>query len=199
MDRPIVQQKPLINGAVASGPDRAVSDGATLQPGQWEQLVRLAGRFVRTRQDAEDAVQQALLGALAHRDQLRDPSRQWAWTRRIVIRQALLVRRRQQRNQRMRLVNDDLEQRQAKPVVPSPPEEAIGALQAEITRLPSRQQIAIVLRHLEQWDYREIAKVMQVSESTVRGFVRAARNTLRKSMTQRLPQWSRTFAEGLDR
>jgi len=69
-------------------------------------LVRLAYRLCWNIEDAEDAVQNALLLASEKRHQLADARRLWSWVRAIVVRQCHEVRRRLARQQR-RLVGGD--------------------------------------------------------------------------------------------
>ena len=59
-----------------------------------------------------------------------------------------------------------------------------------IGTLPERQQIALVLRHLEEMSYRQIAETMDISESTARVQVRNAREALRRAILKRDPIWA---------
>jgi RNA polymerase sigma-70 factor (ECF subfamily) len=151
-------------------------------------LVRLANRFCWNREDAEDAVQNALLIAARKVDRVADPDRVDAWLRSIVIRQAIDLARRRRRE--TRAIPPD-----ATACAPAPPDAALAdelndVLRRLIMRLPRRQQIALVLRHLEGMEYEAIASLMEAAESTVRVLVRNARETLRRWMIAEHPEWA---------
>jgi RNA polymerase sigma-70 factor (ECF subfamily) len=155
------------------------------------QLVRLAYRFLWNWHDAEDAVQDALALAEQKRSQLKDHGKWAFWVRRIVIQQCHLQRRRSTRwstvwvrlkhqlGARQQPSGGDLGAAELSPIV-----------KELIASLPERQQTALVLRHLEHMDYSAIAAVMQVAESTVRVHVRSGRETLRKAILKRYPEWA---------
>ena len=81
---------------VARGKERAleIADQIKAKRGR---LVQLAYRFVWSRSDAEDAVHNALILAQQKGDQLRSGAKWWSWVCRIVVRQCLLLRRRDMR------------------------------------------------------------------------------------------------------
>jgi RNA polymerase sigma-70 factor (ECF subfamily) len=146
-------------------------------------LVRLAYRFCWDIHDAEDAVQSALVQATSRREQLADAARAWSWVRAIVVRKCYDLRRRAKRTARAGPVLVDRARRaelpdQAHEVAAR--SELSEHVRLAIAELPQRQQTAIVLRHLEELSYAEIAEIMAVSESTVRVQVRDARETLRR-------------------
>lgn len=141
-------------------------------------LVRLAGRFCRNRGDAEDAVQDALLTAARRGWQLRRPERRLSWLKTIVVRRALdlsdacLRRRAAERETTARNESRTTDALDA----------LADALRGLIDRLPERQRIAIVLRHLEGCEYPDIAEMMGICESTARVLVRQGRESLRAAV-----------------
>ncbi len=155
-----------------------------------DRLVRLAYRFAWNREDAEDAVQEALVECERHRGQLRDPARWWAWVRRIVVQQCHLLGRRTaaRRSLETRLA----EYRATQDVVPSASDEgdSLEMIRMLIADLPDRQREVIVLRHLEGLEVAEIADVLGITESTVRVQTRNGRETLRRLMLERHPDWA---------
>ena len=156
-------------------------------------LVRLAYRLCWNIEDAEDAVQNALLLASEKRHQLADARRLWSWVRAIVVRQCHEVRRRLARQQQADTVREPARR-------PTPCEEPVvdkadrrefdGLVKRMIGTLPERQQTALVLRHLEAMSYRQVAEIMGTSESTARVQVRNARQALRGAILERYPAWA---------
>jgi RNA polymerase sigma-70 factor (ECF subfamily) len=175
-------------GAGASPPpaeDARTLDALVDVHAQRAVLLRLAYRLLWNLDDAEDAVQSALLLATERRDQLADASRVWPWMRAIVVRQCMDVRRRRQRDERTQQRTRESQQTttQAPDVLAALADNEMNArMRAAISQLPERQQAAIVLRHLEEMSYVEIAGVLGVTESTVRVQVRNARENLCRIM-----------------
>ena len=146
-------------------------------------LVRLAYRLLWNVDDAEDAVQNALLQAAKKQDQLADRGKLWSWVRAIVVRQCYDTQRARQRRQRATDVVRERAELQADDFAG---QAAMGAeLREHIQALPERQRTAIVLRHLEELSYTEIATIMGTSESTARVQVRNAREALRRAYTRK--------------
>jgi len=159
-------------------------------------LVRLAYRFLWNWHDAEDAVQEALALAQQRRSQLKDQAKWPSWVRRIVIQQCHLQRRRSSAWGMLRArLKQRIKARQHHPGRDLHAAELGRTVRELVASLPERQQTALVLRHLEQMDYPSIAAVMQISESTVRVHVRAARETLRNAILKRYPEWAESMGD----
>lgn len=157
------------------------------------QLLRLAYRFCWNPSDAEDALQNALLSAANHAEQLRDRDSRWGWLRRIVIQQCHLLGRKETRS--AGLMRSIARESRASTTIDAVAKtrldrKELGELmQRLLVNLPEKQRIAVTLRHLEHMDYSRIAEIMAVGESTVRTHVRAGREALRKMIQARHPEW----------
>jgi len=60
--------------------------------------------------------------------------------------------------------------------------ETLNLVRKEIAKLPEQQGLAIVMRYIEQSDYRAIADKLGCSEDTARSHVSKAINTLRNNL-----------------
>lgn len=176
------------NAAAASAIDRAAQDA-------WPALVRLAYRFCWHEADAEDAVQTALLIANERAWQLTSSGRALTWLKAIVVRQAIQqarLRRRRGSHEALAALGSTGGRTETDADADA---EMAGHLREQIQRLPEGQQIALVLRHLEELPYAEVAELMGVSESTARVQVRNAREALRAGLAPDAPvDRSRTAA-----
>lgn len=158
-------------------------------------LVRLAYRLLWNLDDAEDAVQNALLLASRRRDQLADRNRFGSWLRSIVIRQCQDIRRAGLRRKRnLDAARKENAPHREAPLFDAERSELRDSIRSLIGTLPERQRTALVLRHLEEMSYGAIAAVMGISESTARVHVRNAREALRVAMLERDPQWADSIA-----
>lgn len=154
-------------------------------------LVRLAYRFCWDRGDAEDAVQEALLSAVADWRGGARPVQPAAWLKAIVVRQAIQTNRR--RGRRARLIHSATREGAVRNGADErgdslEAQERAIALRERINDLPERQRIAITLRHLDGMPYEEVAAVMDVAESTVRVLIRNAREALRDGIARSSPE-----------
>ncbi len=153
-----------------------------------DRLVRLAYRFLWNQDDAEDAVHDALAIAQKRGEELRDRSKWWSWVCRIVISQCHQQGRQKARHQRHEA---DIRRAHESAAEPAPPpdlgdNETIGRL---IGRLPTRQREVLVLKHLQQISYGEIAAVLGITASTARVHAKAAREALRELVLAADPDW----------
>jgi RNA polymerase sigma-70 factor, ECF subfamily len=141
---------------------------------------RVAYGVLRNRQDAEDVAQEAF--AKAHRNfkQLRDRDRFRAWLVRMTWRLAI-DRWRADRRRTVR------EQSVEMPAVATTEDVAIARERAEqlwraIDALPEKLRVVVVLGAIEGHDMREIARLLDVPEGTVKSRLFLARKGLAESL-----------------
>ncbi|MCH7873178.1 MAG: RNA polymerase sigma factor [Planctomycetes bacterium] len=178
-----------MNGSLETKPEKS-GDPTTISPSVRDRLVRLAYRFLWNRDDAEDAVQEALTVAHQKRSDLRDSSKWWSWVRRIVVQQCHVTGRRSVmlRNHAERLV---LENAGLTAEAPDPTSGELKELVRRlIDQLPPRQREVVVLRHLEDLPFETIAELLEISTSTARVHAAAGRQRLRELILQRYPEWA---------
>jgi RNA polymerase sigma-70 factor (ECF subfamily) len=146
-----------------------------------DRLWAVALRTLGDREDAADAVQDALLSAYRAADRFRGDSAVTTWLHRIVVNACL----------------DRVRRRQARPTVPLP-EQDIGlptsrggdsgnnpgydsdttlTVQAALSRLPADQRVPLVLLDMHGYSVAEIATMLGVAEGTVKS--RCARGRAR--------------------
>jgi RNA polymerase sigma-70 factor (ECF subfamily) len=152
-----------------------VADSSTL-------AFRVALGVLRRREDAEDVAQEAFLRAHRGFASLRDRDRFRAWLVRTAFRLALDHLRGRARRQRredvvamapepVRSVEDDAARRERAEVVGR----AIDAL-------PEKLRIVTVLAEIEEHDVREVARLLELPEGTVKSRLHLARKALAESL-----------------
>lgn len=131
-------------------------------------LYRLSYSILRSRADAQDAVQQGLLRAWERRAQA-SPQTFRGWLTRIVINECHNIQRR-----RMRVfpVGEMPEGEQA----PQENERLAEAIDA----LPERLRTPLLMRYMEDYSEREIAAALGVPATTVKNRLFRARKALKK-------------------
>ena len=151
-----------------------------------------AQRITRTREDAEDVVQQSFQKAYAHLRHFEGRSAFSTWLTRIAITEALMFLRRR-RGLREVLIDDlnGLEETTTVLEVPDerPDPEAIHSrqeqmemLSAAIRDLPYGTRRAIQLRELDERSSEETARIMGISVSALKGRMFHARRKLRERL-----------------
>ena len=135
-------------------------------------LYRIAYSLLHSRADAEDAVQQGLLKAWAARGKARPESFR-PWVTRIVINESRNIQR-----YRMRVVPAEAPEPEAAFQPPNP--EIMEAVYA----LPEPLRIPFVLKYMEHYQEREVAKAMRLPLSTIKNRLSRARQALRTALTE---------------
>lgn len=134
-------------------------------------LYQAAYGILRTRQDAEDAVQQALMKAWAARLGAR-PETFVPWLMRIVINECRNI----QRRRRWAL---PLEAAATRGEAFAPPD---PDLWAAVGSLPESLRLPFTLKYVSRLTEREVAQAMRLPVSTVKNRLAKARRTLRAAL-----------------
>ena len=144
-------------------------------------LYRVAFSVLRNPSDAEDAVQEAFLRVLRHRDTLGEVRDHRVWLIRIVWNIVLDRKRRA----KTRPETDDVEElARVLPANGLTAEERAAAAQHHanvlscVDRLPSKERQVLVLSAFEELSSVEIAAVLGITESSVRSRLFRARNLM---------------------
>ena len=137
-------------------------------------FVRAATAIVGDEGAGRDAVQEAFVQAVRKRTGYKDeaPLQTWVW--RIVINEALALRRR--RASEFERVSESATTRSTNHV---PEQDA--AVRAWVAALPERQRLAVFLRYFADLDYQSIAVALEVEVGTVSATLATAHAALRRS------------------
>ncbi len=154
-------------------------------------MVRIAARIVGDQGDAEDVAQEALLRIWTTLHRFRPGETLDAWIHRIVVNLALdCLRRRRARPVGARLVGVEglpLADRAAGPDATLFARELEQALADATDELPPRQKAVFVLARVEQMETADVARVLGVTESTVRNTLFQARAAIARWLRERRP------------
>ena len=137
-------------------------------------FVRAATAIVGDEGAGRDAVQDAFVQAVRKRTGFKDeaPLQTWVW--RIVINEALALRR--SRASEFERVSESATTRSTNHV----PEQDT-AVRAWVAALPERQRLAVFLRYFADLDYQSIAVALEVEVGTVSATLATAHAALRRS------------------
>ena len=136
-------------------------------------LYRVAASYLHGESDRLDAVSEAITRAWEKRHTLRDERLFRTWITRILIRECVNIQRRQKRS----VPVDALPEAESEPE-----DERIAALREAPAQLPQRQRTMTVLHYMEEYDVREVARIMGTTKNAVCAGLSRARARLRALM-----------------
>ncbi len=139
---------------------------------EFPRMVALAAAVSGSRAVAEDLAQEAMVRAHRHWDRIAGYDKPGAWVRRVTINLATSALRTRAAEARrlLRLGRPDAE-------LP-PPEPEDEAVWAAVGELPRRQRAAVALFYLEDRPIREIAEILDCTESTAKVHLHKGRTAL---------------------
>jgi RNA polymerase sigma-70 factor (ECF subfamily) len=157
----------------------------------------VALKITRNREDAEDASQQSLLNAYAHIHQFRGQSRFSSWLTRIAMNEALIkVRKRRSEDHYLSYENNTGQELNAVETLSagdaSHPEilyskrENNRALHQAIESLGNTSRVVVRLLGLQEWQAKEAAATLKLSQSAVKTRFSRARQQLRECLVDRM-------------
>jgi RNA polymerase sigma-70 factor (ECF subfamily) len=137
-------------------------------------FIRAAAAIVGDEATGRDAVQEAFAQAVKKRASFKGEAALEAWVWRIVINEALVLRRRRAPEYQWPTSNG------------SGPwtdylGEGDGMVRAWVASLPERQRLAVFLRYFADLDYRSIATALDVEVGTVSATLATAHAALRRA------------------
>ncbi len=173
----------IAQGSVEDDARQRIEDGAlaALVSEYATTLYRVAFSVLRNSADAEDAVQEAFLRVLRHRDSLGDVRDHRVWLIRIVWN---IVLDRKRRAKTRPETDDVAELARVLPANGLSAEERAAAAQhhahvlACVERLPSKEREVLTLSAFDELNSVEIAEVLGITESSVRSRLFRARNLM---------------------
>ena len=138
-------------------------------------FVRAAAAIVGDEAAGRDAVQEAFVQAIGRRTSFRHEAPLEAWVWRIVVNEALAVRRR---------CVSELEWDPGSATSANHLPEQDATVRAWVAALPERQRLAVFLRYFADLDYRSIAAALEVEVGTVSATLASAHGALRRSFQE---------------
>ena len=138
-------------------------------------LFAIAYGILQNREEAEDAVQDALVKAWKSRWRIRDPEKFPAWL-------CMIVRHRARDVFRKRRTVPLSESHDAVELPTADPSDVDGQLHSALATLPEVHRSALMLRYFEKMDYRAIEKTLGLTNGALRGILGRALASMRKQL-----------------
>jgi RNA polymerase sigma-70 factor (ECF subfamily) len=124
-------------------------------------------RIVRSREDAEDIMQECFIKGFQKMHQIKEEVTLGAWLKRIVVNRSLdHVRKKKQETwiEETRILDTEAKE----PELESYSEVSVDHIKKCMDQLKEKYRIILVLYMIEDYNHREISKLLNIKESTVR-------------------------------
>jgi RNA polymerase sigma-70 factor (ECF subfamily) len=142
-------------------------------------LFAIAYGILQSREEAEDAVQDALIKAWKSRWRVRDPEKFPAWLATIARHRAHDIFRRRRTVPLSATIHELIEPSSA--AEPNNPE-LDQQLHSALAALPELHRAALTLRYFEEMDYRTIENTLGLTNGALRGILGRALAEMRKQL-----------------
>ena len=140
-----------------------------------KRMYAVARSMLRSDADCADAIQEAIVKAFSKRDTLKKDAYAKTWLMRILINECYGVMRREKR---VVSLEDYRQEEKAEE------RQDYSELYEAIYRLPEEMRLSVTLYYMEGYSVREIAAMMEASESAVKNRLARARQKLRRELTE---------------
>ncbi len=148
-----------------------------------DRVFRLAKRLLVSTEEAEDATQEVLVRLWNNKAKLEAYSSVEALAM-TITKNYCLDQLKSKRASEMRIVHSNYTDRQAGLDRQTEDRDTWGWAEKIIETLPEQQKMILQMRDIEEYDYEEIAKIMDMNETAVRVALSRARKTLREKLTK---------------
>ena len=147
-----------------------------------DKLFRLAKRLLVSTEEAEDAIQEVLVKLWTKNDglELYNSIEAFAMT---MTKNYCLDQLKSKRAQNLRIVHSNFTDRQAGLLQQLEDQDSLNWVEKIVNELPEQQKLIVQMRDVEQYEFKEIAKILEMNETAIRVSLSRARKTIRELMT----------------
>jgi len=146
-----------------------------------DKLFRLAKRLLISTEEAEDAVQEVLVKLWKQKEKLThyDSIEALAMT---MTKNFCLDQLKAKRSQNLRIVHNNFTNRDPAIDQKIEDKDSWAWVEKAIDQLPDQQKLIVQMRDVEQYEFAEIAAVLEMNETAIRVALSRARKTIREFM-----------------
>lgn len=148
-----------------------------------DKLFRLAKRLLVSTEEAEDATQEVLF-KLWNKNQSLDQYQSVEALAMTMTRNYCLDQLKSKRAGNLQIVHQNFTNREPSLQQQLEDTDALDWVNKIINKLPEQQKLIVQLRDIEQQEFSEIAKILEMNETAVRVALSRARKTIRENMTK---------------
>ena len=148
-----------------------------------DKVFRLAKRLLVSHEEAEDATQEILLKLWNNKTQIENYRNVEAFSM-TMTKNFCLDKLKSKHAQNLKIVHSNYQDKNISLQKQVEVNDSIGWVGKIMEELPEQQKIIIQLRDIEQYDFAEIAKMLEMNETAIRVALSRARKTIREKLTK---------------
>lgn len=149
-----------------------------------DKMYRLALRLLISKESAEDATQEVILKLWNRKDKLKHYANIEAFAM-TVTKNYCFDELKSKKNANLKLVHSNYEDTQVSVHKSLEYNDALGWIDKIVRELPEQQQVIFQLRDVEDYDFEEIAEILDMNATAVRVNLSRARKKIRESLVKK--------------
>lgn len=147
-----------------------------------DKVFRLAKRLLVSREEAEDATQEILLKLWNNKQKIEEYKNVEAFSM-TMTKNFCLDRLKSKQAQNLKIVHSNYQDNNTSLQKQVEVNDSIDWVSKIIEDLPEQQKIIVQLRDIEQYDFNEIAEMLDMNPTAIRVALSRARKTIREKLT----------------
>ncbi|WP_372744188.1 RNA polymerase sigma factor [Lutibacter sp.] len=148
-----------------------------------DKVFRLAKRLLVSTEEAEDATQELYFKLWKNRTKLKDYNSVEAFAM-TMTKNYCFDRLKSKQASNLKLVHSNYQENGTPLQTQVELNDSVSLVQKLIENLPEQQKIIIQLRDIEEYEFEEIAEMLQINPTAVRVSLSRARKTIREQLTK---------------
>ncbi|MDT0557678.1 RNA polymerase sigma factor [Ichthyenterobacterium sp. W332] len=147
-----------------------------------DKVFRLAKRLLVSREEAEDATQEILLKLWKNKHKIEEYKNVEAFSM-TMTKNFCLDRLKSKQAQNLKIVHSNYQDNNVSLQKQVEANDSVDWVSRIIEDLPEQQKIIVQLRDIEQYDFEEIAEMLDMNPTAIRVALSRARKTIREKLT----------------
>jgi RNA polymerase sigma factor (sigma-70 family) len=148
-----------------------------------DKVFRLAKRLLVSQEEAEDATQEILIKLWNNKQKMQDYRNVEAFSM-TMTKNFCLDRLKSKHAQNLKIVHSNYQDHNVSLQKQVELNDSVDWVSKIMEELPEQQKIILQLRDIEQYEFSEIAKMLDINETAIRVSLSRARKTLREKLTK---------------
>ena len=148
-----------------------------------DKIFRIARRLLVSVEEAEDATQEVLLKLWNHRQKFKDYKSPEAFAM-TMTKNWCFDRLKSKQAQNLKIVHNNYEDHSQSLQKSIEVNDSLHWVEKHMDALPVKQKLIVQLRDIEQYEFSEIAKILDMTEATIRVSLSRARKSIREKLTK---------------
>ena len=148
-----------------------------------DKIFRVAKRLLVSFEEAEDATQEVLIKLWNHRQKFKDYNSPEAFAM-TMTKNWCFDRLKSKQAQNLKIVHNNYEDHSQSLQKSIEVNDSLQWIDKHIEALPEKQKLIIQLRDIEQYEFSEIAKILDMTEAAIRVSLSRARKSVREKLTK---------------